>query len=74
MFFQTLKTIEKRCRDVGRYRVSYEEFKQLCKKFSEEDYNYLCFDRSEKRYQGRFCNCNKNKNTYIECTLETKPF
>ena len=54
--------------------MSYGEFKELCRKSWEEDYNYLCIDRSKKRDQGRYCICNESKNTYIECTPQSKPF
>ena len=54
--------------------MSYDEFKQLYRKTWDEDYNYLCIDRSEKGDQGRYCICNESKNTYIECTPETKNF
>ena len=71
---QTLKDIEHIFRDVASYDMNYDEFKELCIKSWQEDYNYLCIDRSEKRDQGRYCICNESKNTYIECTPETKPF
>ena len=74
MFNQTLKEIENIYRDVGGYDMSYDEFKELCRKSWEEDYNYLCIDRSKKKDQGRYCICNERKNTYIECTPETKHF
>ena len=54
--------------------MSYHEFKQLCKKSSEVDYKYLFIDRSKKKNQGKYCICNENTNTYVECSLETKPF
>ena len=54
--------------------MNYDEIKELCRKSWEEDYNYLCIDRSKKRDQGRYFVCNESKNTYIECTSETKPF
>ena len=68
LFNQTVKDIENMYRDVGGYDMSYDEFKQSCRKSWEEDYNYLCIDRSKKRDQGRYCICNESKNTYIECT------
>ena len=40
----------------------------------EDESNYLCIDRSKKREQGRYCNCNENRNTYTECFPETKLF
>ena len=53
--------------------MSYYEFKKLCRKSWDEDFIYLCIDRSKKRDQGRYCNCNEIKNTYLECTPQTKP-
>ena len=54
--------------------MSYGEFKQLCKRLWEGDYNFLCIDRCRKKDQGRYCICNESKNTYLECTPETKHF
>ena len=51
---QTFKDIEHRHRDVGGYDMSYDEFKDFCRKSWEGDYNNLCFDRSKKKDQGRF--------------------
>ena len=42
-------------RDVAGYDMSYDEIKELCRKSWEEDYNYLCIDRSKKREEGRHC-------------------
>ena len=54
--------------------MNYDEFKELCRKSWEEDYNYLCIDRSKKRNQEKYCICNEGKRTYIEATPQTKPF
>ena len=54
--------------------MSYDEFKELCRKSREEDNNYLRIDRSKKRDQGRYCICIESKDTYIECSPETKDF
>ena len=74
LFNQTLKDIEHIYRDVAGYDMNYDEFKELCRKSWEEDYNYLCIDRSKKRDQGKYCICNESKKTYIEATPQTKPF
>ena len=74
LFNQTLKDIEHIYRDVAGYDMNYDEFKELCRKSWDEDYNYLCIDRSKKRDQGKFCICNESKRTYIEATPQTKPF
>ena len=55
--------------------MNYDEFKELCRKSSEEDDNYLYIDRSKKRDQGKHCICNESKKkTFIEATPQTKPF
>ena len=74
LFNQTLKDIEHIYRDVAGYDMNYDEFKDLCRKSWEEDYNYLYNDRSKKRDQGKYCICNESKETYIEATPQTKPF
>ena len=74
LFVQTLKGIKHIYRDVAGYDMSYDEFKELCRKSWEEDYNYLCIDRSRKRDQGRYCICNASKKTYIEATPQTNAF
>ena len=54
--------------------MTYDEFKDLCRKSWEEDYNYLYIDRSKKRNQGKYCICNESKRTCIEATPQTNPF
>ena len=74
LFNQTLQDIEHIFRDVAGYDMNCDEFKELCRKSWGDDYNYLCFDRSKKRDQGKYCICNESKNTYLEAIPETKPF
>ena len=74
LFNQTLKDIEHIYRDVAGYDMNYDEFKDLCRKSWEEDYNYLYIDRFKKRDRGKYCICNESKKTYIEAIPETKPF
>ena len=81
LFNQTLKDIEHIYRDVAGYDMNYDEFKELCRKSWEEDYNYLCIDRFKKKGQGKYCICNESKKTYIEVKknvyieeTQTKPF
>ena len=61
-------------RDVAGYDMNYDEFKELCKKSWDEDYNYPCIDRSKKRDQGKYCICNENKKTDLKATPQTKFF
>ena len=74
LFNQTLRDIEHIYRDVAGYDMNYDEFKELCKKSWEENYNYICIDRSKKRDRGKYCICNESKKTYLEATPQTKPF
>ena len=74
LFIQTLKGIENIYRDVAGYDMNYDEFKQICRKPWEDEYNSFCIDRSKKRDQRRFCNCKESKNTYIERTHQPKAF
>ena len=48
LFNQTLKDIEHIYRDVAGYDLNYDEFKDLCRKSWEEDYNCLYIDRFKK--------------------------
>ena len=49
LFNQTLKDIEHIYRDVAGYDMNYDEFKELCRRSWEEDYNYFYIDRSKKK-------------------------
>ena len=44
--------------------MNYDEFKELCRKSWEEDYDYLYIDRSKKIDQGKYCICNESKKLY----------
>ena len=74
LFNQTLKDIEHIYRDVAGYDMNFDEFKDLCRKSWEEDYNCLYIDRSKKRDQGIYCICNGSKRTYMEAIPQTNPF
>ena len=63
LFNQTLKDIEHIYKDVAGFDMSYDEFNDLCRNTWEEDYSYLCIDRSKKRDHGRYCICNESKKT-----------
>ena len=54
--------------------MRYDEIKELFRKSSDEEYKYLCIDRSKARDQGRFCICNESKNIYFDCTPDSSPF
>ena len=54
--------------------MSYDEFKELCRKSWEEENDYLCIHRSDKKYPVRYCNYNASKTTYTECAPQTKRF
>ena len=74
MFNQTLKDIEHIYRDVAGYDMTYDEFKELCRKSWDEDYNYLCIDRSKKRDQGRYRICNESKKNIYRSNTSDETF
>ena len=74
LFTQTLKDIENIYRHVGGYDMSCDEFKEFCRKSWEDEYNFLCIDRSKKKDQRKYCFCNESQNKYLDCTPETRPF
>ena len=74
LFKQTLRDIILLFHDKAGLDMNLEEWKQLCRKAWENDYDYLQRDRFAKIGNGRYTIRNCNKNKYIECTPETKPF
>ena len=60
--------------DIAGLDMNLKEWKHLCRKAWENDYNYLQIDRFAKIGQGRYTIIKCNKTTYTECTPETKPF
>ena len=74
LFKQTLRDIILLFHDIAGLDMNLEEWKQLCRKAWENDYDYLQIDRFAKIGEGRYTIRNCNKTTYTECTPETKPF
>ena len=71
---QSLRDIILLLHDLAGLDMNLDEWKQLCRKAWENDYDYLQIDRFAKIGSGRYTIRNCNKNNYIECTPETKPF
>ena len=71
---QTLRDIILLFHDIAGLDMNLEEWKQLCRKAWENDYDFLQIDRfaniGNGRYTIRYC----NKTNYTECIPETKPF
>ena len=74
LFKQTLRYIILLFHDIAGLDMNLEEWKQLCRKAWENDYDYLQIDRFAKIGNGRYTIRNCNETTYTECTPETKPF
>ena len=74
LFKQTLRDIILLFHDIAGLDMNLEEWKSLCRKAWENDYDYLQIDRFAKIGEGRYTVRNCNKTTYIECICETKPF
>ena len=54
--------------------INLEEWKQLCRKAWEIEYDFLQKNGFVEVREGRYSISNCNKTTYAECTPETKPF
>ena len=74
LFKQTLRDIILLFHDIAALDINLEEWKQLCRKAWGNDCKYLQIDRLAKIGEGRYTVRNCNKNTYMECTSETKLF
>ena len=74
LFKQTLRDIILLFHDIAGLDMNSDEWKQLCHKAWENDFDYLQIDRFAKIGSGRYTIRNCNENNYIECTPETKPF
>ena len=74
LFKQTLRDIILLFHDIAGLDMNLEEWKCLCRKAFENDCDFLQIDRFAKIGEGRYSIRNCDKNTYIECTPETKPF
>ena len=74
LFKQTLRDVQSMYYDIGAYDMKYDEFKEMCHKAWEEEYNYLYIDMTKNKNEGRYRIFNEGKPTYIECICETNPF
>ena len=74
LFKQTLRDIILLFHDIAGLDMHLGEWKQLCRKAWENEYDYLQIDGFAKIGEGRYTIRKCNKNTYIECTPETKLF
>ena len=74
LFKLTLRDIKLLFHDIAGLDMNLDEWKQLCRKAWENEYDYLQIDRFAKIGEVRYTIRNCNKTTYTECTPETKPF
>ena len=71
---QTLRDVQSMYYDIGAWDVKYGVFREMCHNVWSERFNYLCFDMSKKKNEGKYCYFNESKNTYNDCTPETEHF
>ena len=74
LFKQTLRDVQSMYYDIGAYDMKYDEFKEMCHKAWDENYNYLCIDVTKNKNEGKYRIFNESKTKYIECIPETEPF
>ena len=74
LFKQTLGDIRTIFHYIAGLDMNLEEWKQLCRKALENEYDYLQKDRFARIGEGRYTNRICIKRTYTECSTETKSF
>ena len=72
LFKQTLRDIILLFHDIEGLDKNLEEWKQLCRKAWENEYDFLQIDRIARIGEGRYTIRNCNKTSYKVCTPETK--
>ena len=60
--------------DIGAFDMVYDDFKEMCRAAWSEKFNYVCFDMTKNKNEGKHRMFKENKNTYIECTCETEAY
>ena len=60
--------------DLGAFDMTYDEFKDMCRAAWGEKFNYICFDMTKNKNEGKYRIFNECKTTYIDCIPETNPF
>ena len=73
MFKQTLRDIILLFLDRAGLDMNLEDWKHLCRKAWENDYDFLQIGRFTKIGEGRYTIRNCNKTTYTGCIPQTKP-
>ena len=74
LFEQTPRDIILLFHDIAEVEMNLEQWKQLCRKAWENDYDHLQIDRFSKRWEGRYTIRKCIKNAFIECIPETQIF
>ena len=74
LFQQTLKDVEHIYRDIARFDMSYDEFKELCREAWRERYNYLIINRLEDKNGSKYMICNESNLQYQIFNPQTDPF
>ena len=74
LFKQTLRDVRSMYYDIGAYDMKYDEFKEMCHKAWDEEYNYLCIDMTKNKNDCKYRVFNESKTIYIDCICETSPF
>ena len=54
--------------------MEYSEFKEVCCTAWSGSFNYLCFDKTKNKKEGKYRIFKESKSTYIECIPEAEAF
>ena len=72
LFKQSLRDVESMYKDLGGYDIAYYLFKDMCHETWSERFNYLCIEVIKNKIEAKYRIFCENKNTYNDCTPETK--
>ena len=74
LFKQTLRDVQSMYYNIGAYDMIFDQFKGMCHKAWSERFNYLCFDLTKNKNEGKYRTFKESKTTCIECIIESEPF
>ena len=74
LFKQRLRVVQSMYHDIGAFDMIFGHFKEMCRVAWSEKFNYLCFDMTKNKNEGKYRIFNESETTYIDCFPETEPF
>ena len=74
LFRQSLRDVEHIYRDIARFDMYFDEFKELCREAWKEKYHYLETKVLEDKNESKYKICKKSNSNYKIFNPQTEPF